>query len=398
MRRGFTLIELLVVVGIIGVLAGILVPVLLRAREKGRQATCLSHQRQIAQALLMKAQDNGGRLPDAESAWGALGLPAGVTACPSAAAPGISYVYNARVAGRTVSGLVAPEDTLLVADGDTPDHVARATGGTFTYRHDKALYAGFADGHVERCTAPLPGLSFLGDTFRTPDDMNDVLGIALVVDKAQFGSEGAGASAASADALAAFTPMVLAEMSKYPAGLLMRKGTQVPLKSTLAITGSDVSVPPCHDAGSACGADGFFITADTANPPHGIRAVHHAIFHAIDAIPDAEWTALGGTYGGTGYKDDPKNTLAGTLCELGQSSAAEDRAVFFSYLMTDPAQIDVRAESDAVIKAKAAKMKAWLATVCPSMDARYWSYIAGGPKKHPVATPDGPGGPSLTEL
>ncbi|MCD6352391.1 MAG: DUF1559 domain-containing protein [Armatimonadetes bacterium] len=55
--RGFTLIELLVVIAIIAILAAILFPVFSRAREKARQASCLSNLKQLALATLMYAQD-----------------------------------------------------------------------------------------------------------------------------------------------------------------------------------------------------------------------------------------------------------------------------------------------------------------------------------------------------
>jgi prepilin-type N-terminal cleavage/methylation domain-containing protein len=42
-RSGFTLIELLVVIAIIAIIAAILFPVFAQAREKARQATCLSN-------------------------------------------------------------------------------------------------------------------------------------------------------------------------------------------------------------------------------------------------------------------------------------------------------------------------------------------------------------------
>jgi prepilin-type N-terminal cleavage/methylation domain-containing protein/prepilin-type processing-associated H-X9-DG protein len=56
-RRGFTLIELLVVIAIIAILAAILFPVFAKAREKARQAACLSNCRQLGTAFMTYAQD-----------------------------------------------------------------------------------------------------------------------------------------------------------------------------------------------------------------------------------------------------------------------------------------------------------------------------------------------------
>ncbi len=56
-RSGFTLIELLVVIAIIAILAAILFPVFAKAREKARQATCVSNVKQITLGILMYTQD-----------------------------------------------------------------------------------------------------------------------------------------------------------------------------------------------------------------------------------------------------------------------------------------------------------------------------------------------------
>lgn len=61
--RGFTLIELLVVIAIVAILAAILLPVLAHARQKGKQASCLSNVNQLVDALVMYSNDHDETFP-----------------------------------------------------------------------------------------------------------------------------------------------------------------------------------------------------------------------------------------------------------------------------------------------------------------------------------------------
>jgi len=63
-KKGFTLIELLVVIAIIAILAAILFPVFIKAKQKAWQTTCCSHGQQLGRGFSMYGNDWGGRFPN----------------------------------------------------------------------------------------------------------------------------------------------------------------------------------------------------------------------------------------------------------------------------------------------------------------------------------------------
>ncbi|BDI31944.1 hypothetical protein CCAX7_39950 [Capsulimonas corticalis] len=143
--KGFTLIELLVVIAIIAILAAILFPVFAKAREKARQISCASNERQVGLAILQYVQDSDEKFPagngDAANSklfgqgWAGPIYPyaksTGLLKCPddSTAVSGVyvpvSYGFNTNMSGAGNSGAIAslgaPSNTVMLFEvtGDT---------------------------------------------------------------------------------------------------------------------------------------------------------------------------------------------------------------------------------------------------------------------------------------
>ncbi|MES2464016.1 MAG: DUF1559 domain-containing protein [Armatimonadota bacterium] len=86
----FTLIELLVVIAIIAILAAILFPVFAQAREKARQAACLSNEKQIALGIMMYTADYDETLP---SSWMGNGVATSAVGIDQSVGPAYTWQY-----------------------------------------------------------------------------------------------------------------------------------------------------------------------------------------------------------------------------------------------------------------------------------------------------------------
>ncbi|MCW3058623.1 MAG: prepilin-type N-terminal cleavage/methylation domain [Capsulimonas sp.] len=133
---GFTLIELLVVIAIIAILAAILFPVFAKAREKARQISCASNERQLGLGIMQYVQDNDETFPAGNqghsgAGWATNIFPytksAGLYHCPDDAnSRGVeSYGINQNLTGggtgfrqasMSLGGLNAPASTILLAE------------------------------------------------------------------------------------------------------------------------------------------------------------------------------------------------------------------------------------------------------------------------------------------
>jgi len=126
LSKGFTLIELLVVIAIIGILAGILLPVLSRARESSRRTECMSNLKQIGMGLVMYANENSESFP-VDSAYGGA----------SPAMRGLNLLYDTYVSDNKF--FKCPSDT-TVTSASNAGMSASTSGGTEAFTSTQSSY------------------------------------------------------------------------------------------------------------------------------------------------------------------------------------------------------------------------------------------------------------------
>ncbi|NUP99012.1 MAG: DUF1559 domain-containing protein [Armatimonadetes bacterium] len=202
-RYGFTLIELLVVIAIIAILAAILFPVFAKAREKARQSSCQSNNKQLGVAMMQYVQDYDEMMP---RGWFGASNAAGqaytwryaispyaksgqLFFCPSHSLTGTrwdpnttvfdavqfngqaSYAYNVTHHNggaptppyqQALASLVVPAETIVLTDGTggfeieaannagvNTHNAPRGDAATAGSRHNEGANYTYADGHVK---------------------------------------------------------------------------------------------------------------------------------------------------------------------------------------------------------------------------------------------------------
>jgi len=197
------LLELLVVIAVIAILAGLLLPALKTARDRGMTLSCLNKEKQLF-LVFMSYADDYGQLPASYSdtvapyRWYDFLSHAGYTphysktpywySCPLFSTPSVDYTMNYMASwnqygdgyfgGGRLDRVPMPGKTFLLADGDymflNTNYYTKWRDSECRTRHSKGCNWVFMDGHAEWHAVPydlaagVSGYIPVGATFTIP--------------------------------------------------------------------------------------------------------------------------------------------------------------------------------------------------------------------------------------
>ncbi|MCP5461702.1 MAG: type II secretion system protein [bacterium] len=193
-RNGFTFLELLIVFSIITILTILLVPSVHNMKERGRQATCIGNQRQLAVAAILYANETLSHLPDhiacllddqyldipeppehnafsfTSQAYASNSMgdfynhQYTIIQCPEVKGsifdtiPQYSYGMNIYVAGIRLDLIESAATTVLITDSHF-EAIANTDEVAFRHNENVAI-AAYVDGHIELFRDIIPPTAF----------------------------------------------------------------------------------------------------------------------------------------------------------------------------------------------------------------------------------------------
>lgn len=130
----------------IGILAYFVSNPALFAQAKGaaRRSACLSNVKQLAIGTLMYTTDHNETFPKTSAGWKAAIMPyvknERIFHCPEDTSGGVSYFFDPRIAGKSMSSIPSPAFTAMIVEG---------TAKQSAFRHGGKATLGYADAHVK---------------------------------------------------------------------------------------------------------------------------------------------------------------------------------------------------------------------------------------------------------
>jgi prepilin-type N-terminal cleavage/methylation domain-containing protein len=175
--RGFTLIELLVVIAIISLLAALLLPALVTAKNSSRRTACVSNLHQVGVAIQGYAQDHEGRTPYGPTAppfshpadfYPSTGSPTSLLSLRQNGAPVALGLLLSNELAQTPKVLFCPgSDQPLDADAELARVGKSQAQGSYYYRHGGVTALFYTPPTEPDCTRlDNPGLNRNGKPIR----------------------------------------------------------------------------------------------------------------------------------------------------------------------------------------------------------------------------------------
>jgi len=193
----------------------------------------------------------------------------------------------------------------------------------------------------------------------------------------------------TSEAIEGYAALFLREFTLYPTALVKRSRLRrIVLCEGLSLAGERRAGVPDFEH------DVLYLDIPTGDydEMYQCETIHHEFFHVIDFQDDGQvyvderWSRLNRpdfkyASGGRSAQNLPSflmltDRFPGFLNQYSTTGVEEDKAEVFANMIVEPAYVDMRVQTDPVLKAKVARMRELLAAFCPEVNDAFWAKVA----------------------